>query len=89
VQAPPSKFQKLNKQLEDIAIRFDLDHDELIRLFEATCCDFGALEEYLMNNNTERFWNPLEDMAIWLEKNTVEYKYLLDTKGKLEIARRR
>ena len=43
VEGEPSKFEELNDQLIDIAAKNDMEHDEIMKLFQATCCDFGSL----------------------------------------------
>jgi hypothetical protein len=53
-----------------------------------TCCDLWALEDHLENGTKENLWNPLEDMALKLEPDTIEYKYLLSTKGQEKMDRR-
>jgi len=64
-----------------IGEKFDIEYQELTKIFESTCCDFGALEQYLEHKDQSQIWNPLEDMALKLDADSVEYQYLLSTKG--------
>ena len=81
-------FKKLTDALEEIGKKYDIEYQELTRIFETTCCDFNALELFLEHKDRTQIWNPLEDMALKLDHDSIEYQYLLNTKGQERIDQR-
>lgn len=82
-------FEKLTAALEEISEKFSLDIEKVRDHFQRCCCDFGALEDYLKTGQSERYWDPLQDLALRQDEDSLEYNYLLGLKGEEEIERRK
>jgi len=43
-QESEPEFENLTQQLSNIAEKFKMEVEEITKLFQQTCCDFGLLE---------------------------------------------
>ena len=82
-------MEKMKVRLEEISTTFSIEMENLNRFFQMASCDFSVLEAYLSTKNKELLWNPLEDHALNLEDDSVEFQYLLEIKGEEAIEARR
>lgn len=81
-------FLSITNQINTVAEKFEKTPEEVMIYFQQASCNFATLEEFLQTSNKELLWNPLEDYALKLDENSVEYQYLLSIKGQEKIDER-
>lgn len=83
-------FVEISQQLSTIAEKYNRDLEEVNKIFTQVSCNYGDLEQYLITNESQLLWNPLEDYALMnLDEESIEYQYLLSIKGQDKIDERK
>lgn len=81
-------FEKLSRDLRDLAKEYGKEMDEMHMLFMEVSCDLGELRNLLKGEKAPK-WSMLEDLAIQSEPESVEYKHICDSKGGNQVSKRR
>jgi hypothetical protein len=81
-------FERLRMDLQRIGQDYGVDEEIVNETFFQVSCNKSKLIEVLKGQNFTK-WNELEDMALTMDPNSVQYKYLLKVKGTDEIIRRK
>jgi hypothetical protein len=81
-------FSRLMQELCVIVKQYSVSDEEINKLFIEVCCSKTKLIEALAGKSFTK-WNELEDMALSHGVESMEYVYLLKTKGAEEILRRK
>lgn len=68
-------FEKLSKELRDLAKEYNKDIDQLHLLFMEVSCDLGELKSLLRGEKASRF-TMLEDLALQNEPDSIEFKHI-------------
>ena len=83
-------FVEISQQLTTIAEKYGKDLEEVNKIFTQVSCNYGDLEQYLITNESNLLWNPLEDYALMnLDEETIEFQYLISVKGQDKIDERK
>lgn len=78
---------RLMMELEEIAMSYSKDLDEVIAIFEKVNCSKTRLREVLEGKSFTK-WTSLEDMAVRKPKDSKEFNYIIKTKGEEAVAAR-
>ena len=81
-------FFRLQLELQSMAQEYGVSDEEINEYFVQVSCSKTKLIELLKGENFTR-WTELEDLALRKEETSVEFKYLLKSKGMDEIKRRK
>lgn len=81
-------FEKLSKELKDLAKEYGKEMDELHMLFMEVCCDIGELKKVLRYGSGSS-WTMLEDLALQREPDSMEFKHICDSKGGSQVNKRK
>ena len=71
-----------------MAQQYSITDEDINDMFISVSCNKKKLIELLQGNDFTK-WNELEDMALGMDTNSPQYKYLLKQKGQDEINRRK
>jgi len=81
-------FRRLQEELSKMAQQYSITDEDINDMFISVSCNKKKLIELLQGNDFTK-WNELEDMALGMDTNSPQYKYLLKQKGQEEINRRK
>jgi hypothetical protein len=81
-------FEKLSKELRELAKKYGKEMDELHMLFMEVSWDINELKNLLQGEKPGK-WSMLEDLAIQSEPDSMEFHSLIDTKGGSEVLKRK
>ena len=81
-------YRKLHEDLKVIENKYKKSADEIAEIFVKVSGDIQNLERYFQGENV-LLWTYLEDLALTKSEDSMEYKCLLESKGKVEIEKRK
>lgn len=83
-----SYTRNLHDQLKKIEVKYGKSAEEIADIFVKVNGDFSSIIRYFEGEDV-MVWNYLEDLALTKPEDSMEYKCLLDSKGKEEIEKRK
>jgi len=81
-------FEKLSKELRDLAKEYGKEMDELHMLFMEVSCDIGELRVLLKGEKASK-WTMLQDLAIQQEPDSAEFKHICESMGESQVVKRK
>jgi hypothetical protein len=81
-------YKKLHEKLKAIEAKYKKPADEIADVFVKVSGDIVSVERYFQGESVVT-WQYLEDLAMTKPEDSMEYRCLVDTKGKAEIEKRR
>lgn len=81
-------YKQLHVKLKAIESKYKKPADEIADVYVKVSGDINSLERYFQGE-TVVTWQYLEDLALTKPEDSMEYKCLVDTKGKSEIEKRK
>mmetsp|Transcript_30006 Transcript_30006/g.26578 ORF Transcript_30006/g.26578 Transcript_30006/m.26578 type:complete len:247 (+) Transcript_30006:97-837(+) len=82
------EYKKLHEKLRIIESKYKKPADEIADIFVKVSGDLDNLERYFQGDHVV-LWSYLEDLALTKSEDSMEYKCLLESKGKGEIEKRK
>jgi hypothetical protein len=81
------KYQRLIKELEDLAHQYGLELEKALEIFESVSCSKSHFKKVLEKQSFTT-WSDIDDLGL-KSKESPEYAHLLKQKGSEEVERRK
>jgi hypothetical protein len=81
-------YKKLHEQLKEVEMKYKRTAEEIADIFVKVSGDLHSLKRYFEGDSVI-LWTYLEDLALTKPEDSMEYKCLLEAKGKEEIEKRK
>lgn len=80
--------RKLHEKLKAIESKYKKSADEIADIYVKVSGDIDNLERFFQGEHVV-VWSYLEDLALTKSEDSMEYKCLIESKGRIEIEKRR
>ena len=81
------KYQRLIKELEDLAHQYGIELEKALEIFESVSCSKSHFKKVLEKQSFTT-WTEIDDLGL-KSKDSPEYMHLLKAKGQEEVERRK
>ncbi|CAI2376306.1 unnamed protein product [Moneuplotes crassus] len=81
-------YRHLHEKLREVERKYKKPSEEIADIYVKVSGDFENLERYFQGENVI-LWSYLEDLALTKSEDSMEYKCLIESKGKSEIEKRK
>lgn len=82
------EYRDLHEKLREIESKYKKPSEEIADIYVKVSGDFNSLERHFQGEDVV-IWSYLEDLALTKSEDSMEYKCLIESKGKAEIEKRK